>query len=91
VLPFFPADARHLGLNNNFNDPKGETLMQDAVLRAIDEHRGPIYSLNHPPGSGDAILDAHSLVRIKESCAEVRTSMRISPIELCRVRRGPPR
>jgi hypothetical protein len=84
LLPFFPADARHLGLNNNINDPQRETLMDEEIVRAIREHDGPIYSLSYPAGTGDGALDAHGLIRIKETCVEARTNMRTSPIELCR-------
>jgi hypothetical protein len=91
VLPFFPADARHFGLNNSINDPKRETLMEEEIVRSIREHRGPIYSLSYPAGTGDSTLAAHGLVRIKETCAEVTTNMRTSPLELCRAVAFPPR
>jgi hypothetical protein len=84
LLPFFPADARHLGLNNNINNPRRDTLMEEEIVRAIREHAGPIYSLSHQAGAGDGVLDAHGLIRIKETCVEARTNMRTSPIELCR-------
>ena len=89
VLPFFPADARHFGLNNNINDPKRKTLMEDAIVRAIRDHKGPLYSLSYPPGAGRETLLAHRLVYLPELCREVRSNMRISPIELCRLTRIP--
>jgi hypothetical protein len=89
VLPFFPPDARHFGLNNNINDPKRETLMEDAIARAIRDHKGPLYSLAYPAGAGRETLLAHRLVYLPELCSEVRTNTPISPIELCRLTRIP--
>jgi hypothetical protein len=91
VLPFFPADARHFGLNNNINDPQRDTLMEDTIVRAIREHTGPMYSLSFPAGTGDAVLMADGMFRVKETCALIRTKMRTSPMELCRVIHFPPR
>jgi hypothetical protein len=89
VLPFFPPDARHFGLNNNINDPKRETLMEDAIARAVRDHKGPLYSLAYPAGAGRETLLAHRLVYLPELCSEVRTNTPISPIELCRLTRIP--
>ncbi len=91
VLPFFPADARHFGLNNSINDPERDTLMEDTIVRAIREHTGPMYSLSYPAGTGDAVLLADGLFRVKETCDVIRTKMRTSPMELCRVIHFPPR
>jgi len=91
VLPFFPADARHFGLNNNINDPERDTLMEDTIVRAIREHTGPMYSLSYPAGTGDPVLLADGLFRVNETCATIRTKMRTSPMELCRVIHFPPR
>jgi len=91
VLPFLPADARHFGLNNSINDPDRDTLMEDTIVRAIREHTGPMYSLSYPAGTGDGVLIADGLFRVKETCTEIRTKMRTSPMELCRVIHFPPR
>lgn len=87
VLPFFPKDARHFGLNNNINDPKRDTLMEKAIEQAIREHKGPIYSLSYPKGSGADVLAAHRLLHFPEQCQDIRTNMRTSPIELCQLTR----
>jgi hypothetical protein len=87
VLPFFPQDARHLGINNNISDPKRETLLEYAIVQAIREHQGPLYSLSFPGGSGADALLAHGLVRDPGRCAAVWTNMHTSPIELCRLER----
>jgi hypothetical protein len=87
VLPFFPPDARHLGVRNNINDPNRKSLLQQAVARAIRDHRGPIYALALPNGNGTEDLAAYRLRRVASTCTEVRTNMRMSPIELCRLER----
>lgn len=89
VLPYFPADARHFGLNNNINDPERDTLMEEAIARAIREHKGPMYSLAYPSGQGADVLAAHHLVQFPELCRDVKTNMRTSPIQLCQLTRIP--
>jgi len=87
VLPFFPADARHVGVRNNFNFPGRATLLEKTVADAIRTHQGPLYSLSYPAGEAATDLAAHGLRRIPGGCADVRTNMRTSPIELCRLER----
>lgn len=88
VLPFFPADARFLGINNSISDAKRKTLMEDTIVRSIREHRGPIYSLSFPKGSGvDALLE-RGLLQVTETCVDIVTNLRTSPIEMCRVVRA---
>ena len=89
VLPFFPRDARHLGINNSISDARRKTLMEEAIVRAIRTHKGPIYALTYPKGTGvDALLERRIMI-ITETCLPVLTNMRTSPIELCRVIRMP--
>jgi hypothetical protein len=83
ILPYFPADARFLGGHNNINDAGRETLLKNAVVRALREHDGPIYSLSFPGGTGDEVVAAYGLARVKETCADVATNLRTSPMELC--------
>ncbi|MCC6868573.1 MAG: hypothetical protein IT522_07095 [Burkholderiales bacterium] len=87
VLPSFPADARFVGLVSNFNDPWRRNRLQATIAAAIAEHRGPLYSLAMPPGHrvGDDALAAVGLERA--ACTSIRTNLRASPLELCRVRR----
>lgn len=91
VLPFFPKDARFLGVFNNVNDPKRDTLMEKTIVDAIAAHKGPLYSLTYPKDSGVDPLLAHNLMRLSETCADVITTMRTTPIQLCRLFRIPPK
>jgi hypothetical protein len=87
VLPFFPPDARHFGLNNNINNPTRTTLMEASIAKSVREHQGPLYSLSFPVGTGADVLAAHRLSRLPGSCAVLLTNMPTSPIELCRLER----
>ncbi|MFO1323243.1 MAG: hypothetical protein U1F15_04180 [Burkholderiales bacterium] len=88
VAPFFPPDAKFLGINNSISDAKRKTLMEDEIRRLIREHRGPIYSLAYPKGAGiDALLE-RGLLQITETCVPITTNQRTSPIEMCRVVRA---
>ena len=87
VLPFFPADARHVGIRNNINDPGRRNRLAGNVAQVVRDHRGPLYALSFPKGVGEADLAAHGLRRVPAGCADVRTNMPTSPIELCRLTR----
>ena len=89
VLPYFPHDARHVAVRNNLVDPAQRNRLAMTIASIIREHAGPLYSLSFPAGAGDADLRAHRLERVPGGCAEVRTNMPTSPIELCRLRRIP--
>lgn len=87
VLPAFPADARFAGLVSNFNDPARRNRLQETIAATIRGHRGALYSLAIPPGHeiGNDALAAMGLAR--DECAPIRTNLRASPLELCRLRR----
>lgn len=87
VLPSFPADARFAGLVSSFNDPWRRNRLQATIAATIRDHRGALYSLAKPPGRrvGDDALAAMGLART--TCEEIRTNLRASPLELCRLRR----
>jgi hypothetical protein len=87
VLPSFPADARFLGLVSNFNDPDRTNLLQRTIAATIREHRGPLYALAVPPGRdvGAGALAKMGLERT--ACATITTNLRVSPLELCELRR----
>ena len=87
VLPSFPADARFAGLVSNFNDPDRKNRLQHTIAALIRDHRGPLYALAVPPGrdEGGAALARMGLART--SCALIRTNLRVSPLELCELRR----
>jgi hypothetical protein len=85
VIPFFPDDARFLGINNSISDARRETLMEDTIRKRIREHKGPMYALSYPAGSGvDALLE-RQIFKVTQTCLPVTTNMRTSPMELCRV------
>lgn len=87
VLPSFPPDARFAGLVSNFNDPDRKNLLQQAIAHAIRDHRGALYALAVPPGKD---VGAEALARMgleRVSCATIVTNLRVSPLELCELRR----
>lgn len=87
VLPSFPGDARFAGLVSNFNDPGRHNRLQQTIAETIRDHRGALYALAEPPGEnvGRDALAAMGLAR--ESCQVIRTNLRVSPLELCELRR----
>ncbi len=87
VLPFFPADGRFVGANNNFNDPWRKNRLAETIVRVVREHRGPLYSLTSPAGSATAALDAYRLRRAPGGCASIESNMSSVPFELCRLER----
>jgi hypothetical protein len=88
VLPFFPDDARFLGIHNNISDARRQTLMEETIRKRIRDHEGPLYALSYPAGSGvDALLE-RKILKVTETCVPVVTNMRTSPLELCRVVQG---
>jgi hypothetical protein len=90
VLPSFPSDARFAGLVSNFNDPGRANRLQQTIAAAIGEHRGPVYALAVPPGRDEG---GQALARVgleRASCADIVTNLRVSPLELCRLRRRAP-
>jgi hypothetical protein len=85
VLPFFPDDAKFLGVHNNISDARRQTLMEETIRKRIRDHEGPLYALSYPAGSGvDALLE-RKILKVTETCVPVVTNMRTSPLELCRV------
>jgi hypothetical protein len=87
VLPFLPADARHLGVLNTINDPARKNRLQTAVREAVRDHRGPLYQLTSPADYGTSALAEYGLARVSSSCENVLTNMATSPIEVCRLQR----
>ena len=87
VLPFFPPDARHVGIRNNVIDPASRNRLAERIAGVVREHDGPVYALSFPKGQGNEDLQAHGLRRVEGRCADVRTNMPTSPIELCRLER----
>jgi hypothetical protein len=87
VLPFFPRDARFVGVKNNLIDPAMTNRLAAEVARILREHDGPLYALASPPGANEGALAAHRLRRIAGSCASVVSNLTKHPFELCRLER----
>jgi hypothetical protein len=87
VLPSFPADARFVGLVSNFNDPDRRNLLQQTIAQAIRDHRGPLYALAVPPGQGVGGDALAKMGLARTTCALIETNLRVSPLELCELRR----
>ncbi|MEP6679151.1 MAG: hypothetical protein ABJB78_07620 [Betaproteobacteria bacterium] len=87
VLPFFPRDARFIGVKNNLVDPAMTNRLAGEIARAVREHPGPLYALAFPPGANAAALAAHGLARIPGTCADVISNLSKRPFELCRLSR----
>jgi len=88
TLPFFPADARHVGIRNNANVPGRDTLLMRSAIAALASHAGPLYELSYTsPLTPATDLSAYHVRKVEGSCMEVRTNMRISPMQLCRLQR----
>ena len=89
VLPFFPNDARHVGVHNSAVDPRRDTLLLRAASTAIASHAGPLYALSYPNWIEQPDdLSAYRIRKVSRSCVDVRTNMQISPLELCRLERA---
>ena len=87
VLPSCPADARFVGLVSNFNDPARTNRLKQTIAATIRDHPGPLYALAVPPGrdiGGDALA---TMGLARGECRELRTNLRVSPLELCELRR----
>ena len=87
VLPFFPGDARFVGVKNNLIDPAMTNRLAAEVARIVREHDGPFYALASTPGVNEGALAAHRLRRIADSCAPVVSNLTRRPLELCRLER----
>lgn len=87
VLPSFPADARFAGLVSSFNDPWRHNRLQATIAATIREHQGALYSLAMPPGQGVGTEALAAVGLARSNCEEIRTNLRASPLELCRLRR----
>jgi hypothetical protein len=90
VLPFFPPDARFVGIKNNLIDPAMGNRLATEIAHTLREHDGPLYALASPPGANEAALAAHRLRRVAGSCAPVASNLTRQPPELCRLERVAP-
>ena len=87
VLPSFPGDARFAGLANGFNDPDRTNRLQQSIASLIRDHRGPLYALAVPPDRDEGGTALAKMGLARASCTLVRTNLRVSPLELCELRR----
>ncbi len=89
VLPFLPADARFVGVQNTINRTGAQNLLAKKADATIRAHAGPLYQLTSPPGRGTWTLAERGLARVESSCATIHTNITRSEIELCRLERRP--
>ena len=87
VLPSFPSDARFAGLVSNFNDPGRTNRLQQTIAASIRDHDGPLYALAVPPGRDEGAAALARVGLARASGATIETNMRVSPLELCELRR----
>ena len=87
VLPYFPRDARFVGVKNNLIDPAMTNGLAAEAARVVREHEGPLYALAYPPGANEDALAAHRLRRVPDGCAAVASNLTKRPLELCRLER----
>jgi hypothetical protein len=88
VLPFLPADARFVAIDNSVSAATPGTRMQATIARTVRDHAGPLYSLAYPAGAGSEALARHGLRRVPAGCAAIETNMTTRPLELCRLARA---
>ncbi len=87
VLPFFPADARFVGIQSNFIDPAMTNALAAEVARVVREHAGPLYALTPSIAGAQAALAAHRLRPVERDCAPVVSNLTRQTFELCRLER----
>jgi hypothetical protein len=87
VLLRFPADARHVGLENNLIRANAETDIRARAAVIVAAHPGPIYQLAPRDRPHAEALAAYGLVRVEGTCAEVRSNIGQTPTLLCGVER----
>jgi hypothetical protein len=85
VLTRFPADARHVGIENSLmHRDNGLRRLAEAIVAS---HRGPIYQLTTPDRASPGGIARLGLVRGDEPCGEVRGNLSRHPLALCRLAR----
>jgi hypothetical protein len=96
VIPFFPADARVLGLGNNLliDERRGlGTAMDQEIKRIIAEHSGPIFGIQPRQGYGElgfepvqTLLTRYQVDRGPGSCRVIDSNQDASALEICSLR-----
>jgi hypothetical protein len=88
ALTAFPADARHVGIENNLVHAGVPSGMRERAAAIVAGHPGPIYELTILGHSTDVVLDAYGLRRTPDGCVEVRSNLvQMTRLWLCRVQR----
>lgn len=87
LLPYFPPDARHVGVDNSITRPSSKTGLEDRIVEVIEKHQGPIYALSFPKGAGTRTLRAHGLARIPSTCTTLPSKLTVDTPDLCRLER----
>lgn len=88
VAPFFPGDARFVGINNNLVNPSQKGKFAQQVAEIIQRHDGPMYSLSHLPWDGNDALPMHDLAVDGKDRRPLATNAPVKPLELCLLSRG---
>lgn len=90
VLPFLPADARHIGVVNNMNGPRRDHKLSESVTEAIESHRGPFYELTFEPEAETVQLYRNfGLARVADSCRPVESRMKPYALTICKLEKDP--
>ena len=88
VVPFMDVDARFVGARNNLNAPSGDHLLAKEISQVIEQHSGPLFSMQSSKGLGDDALSAYGLRKRSDQCAVIDTNMTMGPIKLCELTRS---
>lgn len=87
VLLRLPADARHVGLDNNIVRAGEASGIRQRAAAIVAGHPGPIYELASTNAAKERTLAAYGLARRDDTCAPVRSNIGWDPMRLCRVDR----
>lgn len=91
VLTEFPADARHVGIENNLVHATVPSGMREIAAAIIARHSGPIYELTVLGHATEPVLEAYGLRRMPDGCTEVLSNLlQVTRLWLCRVQRVGP-
>lgn len=88
LVPFFPADTRFIGANNNIVHPGDRGMLQRRVETAIRSAPGTIWGLEFPPafpGMADATLLHYGLTRV-QPCSQLRSNIEDGILLMCELR-----
>ncbi len=88
VLPYLPAELRHVRIASNLVYPDDPTVMNERIREAIVASPEPVLALRGPGGLPAQYLEAYGLVVDGESCRAVRTRIG-EDLAICELRSSP--